>query len=644
MKRLIVISGCLALLVAAASCVKKAVETDFPTPENAMVQASVSAVIADTKVSLSGVSPRWEAGDRIAVFTTDGTLCPAFTTSDSGTTATFSGTKPEGSTLAFAVYPYSAAVSASGSSYTISVPAEQDGSIGSAVMAASADGDVLRFSNLCSVIKLSVPASLGVRKIEVIGDNALSGSFTVSSSLAVTAPSSPSDAEKRVSVSSSSNLSGEVLIAVIPSSSKKLQMVLTNASGKAALVSNDLGSALAAGHIKNLGSVPTSLSFNEIALIGSSTGTQSYTSVSQPSKPQLTNGDFETWLDSGNLPYNWNSFQTAGGTWASLGYDSSNRQVGRSTDKRPGSSGNYSCMIWARKIFNVIAQGNLTTGRINAGSMSATGAENYNLTLRGQTSTVGGTANPFYMSFTGRPDSVAVWLKFTQTSTDSSHPYGKFEVVLHDDFDYIRGYAKESDKSHKIAEANNSAFTKCGWTRFAIPFTYSSDASPKYALACASTNAYPGGGKEGDYLYIDDIEMIYNLYNLRTDANGWATLCLGYDALVPSGATAYYVTEVKCGYASLKEIPSGTLIPKGTAVLVKGSASSVYAFNGREADVSGKDKASVSGNLLKGTLTSISRPGGTCRVLSSSESTSGMATFGAYTGSTIAANTAYLTQ
>ena len=63
-----------------------------------------------------------------------------------------------------------------------------------------------------------------------------------------------------------------------------------------------------------------------------------------------------------------------------------------------------------------------------------------------------------------------------------------------------------------------------------------------------------------------------------------------------------------------------------------------YTFDGSK-----NTAVTVTGNLLQGTLTSISKPGGTCRVLSS-ESTSSMAAFGAFTGSTIAANTAYLTQ
>ena len=660
MKKIISMLACAAAILA-ASCEKNAAETDIPSQEPVMVPASVTATIADTKVSLSGVSPQWSKNDQIAVYTTDGYKC-TFTTQDSGSTASFSGTKPEGSTLGFAVYPSGSAISVSSGTYTLSVPAEQDGTINSAVMAAKAGsaGDTFAFENLSCVVKLNIPSSLNVRKVELVSESALSGNFTVNgSTLAVTAPSSPAEAAKSVSVSSSSALNGDVFLSIIPSSGKSLQMILTNASGKCVLISKDLGSALAKGHIKNLGSVPTSVTFSDVAKIGSSTSSQSYVSATQPGKPQITNGDFETWtIDGANLPNNWNSFQTAGGSLASSGYDSSNRQVQRNTDKRPGSSGSYSCLIWSRRIYmlfgavNVVAQGNLTSGQVIAGNTTAAGTGNYNKTSRGKTDSK--TGNPLYSTFTSRPDSMAVWVKFIPYGTDSSHPYAKVEAFLHDNSDYQRGYnASDCTGGTVIAEAVNMNLQKTNntWKRLSIPFTYHNSSNPSYALINIATNAYPGGGNaeknstdvtKADRLYIDDLEMIYNLYNLKTSSTGWATLCLNYDALVPSGATAYIVTKVACGYASLKEIPAGTVIPKNTGVLVKGSANTTYAFNGSASDINGKTKASVSGNLLKGTTVSTSKPSGTCRVLSS-ESSSSLAAFGAFT-STIAANTAYLTQ
>ena len=190
------------------------------------------------------------------------------------------------------------------------------------------------------------------------------------------------------------------------------------------------------------------------------------------------------------------------------------------------------------------------------------------------------------------------------------------------------------------------------WKRLSIPYKYNLTSNPSFILVNISTNAFPGGGNadqgskggnNADKLYVDDIEMIYNLYNLRTNANGWATLYLNYATPVPSGVTAYYIKKVAGGFAELTAIPAGQVIPAHTGVLIKGSANTTYAFNGSAADIKNKTVATVTGNLLQGTTTAISKPAGTCRVLSS-ESTSSMAAFGAFTGSTIAANTAWLTQ
>ena len=655
MKQLTFTLLCAAALVCAASCQKEFADSD------GMVPVTISASLPDTKVAIDGVSPKWQSGDKIAVFTTDGTLCPAFSTTDGGSqSATFSGSKPDGSTLGVAVYPYDAAVSMSGSTVTINIPSEQDGKAANAVMAAPA-GESFNFQNLLSVVKLNIPSSLDIRKVEILREAPASGKASFNTGTMVL--SAASDAGSSVSVSTGSTLSGEVFVSMLPASSTKVEMILTNGRGKMALISKNLTSGATAGRIKDLGSVPSSLSFSDVALLSSATSAQSYSAATQPSKPQITNGDFETWtVDGANLPNNWNSFQTAGGSLAGSGYDKNNRQVRRESDTRPGTSGNYSCLIWSRRIYisilgiviaDVVAQGNLTTGQVIAGNMTASGTGNYNMTNRGQTHNA--TGNPLYSTFTGRPDSLAVWVKFIPYGTDSSHPYAKVEAFLHDNNNYQRGYnASDCTGGTVIGEAGEQQLQKTNgaWKRLSLPFTYSNSSNPSYALINIATNSYPGGGNaeknssdvtKADRLYIDDIEMVYNLYNVKTDASGWATLYLGYDALVPSGVTVYYVNKAACGYASLVPVYPGNVLPKNTAVLVKGSANTTYAFNGRGADVDGKARVNVSGNLLKGTLVDCSKPSGTCRVLSG-ESSSSMAVFGNFSGSTLKANTAWLAE
>lgn len=356
--------------------------------------------------------------------------------------------------------------------------------------------------------------------------------------------------------------------------------------------------------------------------------------------PQITNGDFETWtFDGANLPNYFNSFQTADGLFSGLAYDKNNRQVKRSTDKRPGSPGSYSCSIWSRKVSGVVAQGNLTTGRVHAAAMSATGKNNYNYSDRDGSNTNNGVNNPCAMPFTGRPDSLVVWVKFIPNGTDSSHPYAKVTATIHSDFDYIDGYAQTSDSKYVVATAINMTIAKTNgqWKRLSIPFKYTNNgAQPKYILLSAATNAYPGGGNENDYLYLDDITLVYKQsYRLDIPSQGWATLCLDFNAKAPAGAKVYTVTELVAGYAKLQEIPAGSIIPANTGLLVRSDASSVTF------ESSIMDPMSVSGNILKGRTTAGSCQAGQYYVLSPA-STKDRAVFGLYQGTSLAANKAYI--
>ena len=357
-------------------------------------------------------------------------------------------------------------------------------------------------------------------------------------------------------------------------------------------------------------------------------------------RPQITNGDFETWtFDGANLPNYFNSFQTADGLFSGLAYDKNNRQVKRSTDKRPGSPGSYSCSIWSRKVSGVVAQGNLTTGRVHAAAMSATGKNNYNYSDRDGSNTSNGVKNPCAMPFTGRPDSLVVWVKFTPNGTDSSHPYAKVTATIHSDFDYIDGYAQTSDSKYVVATAINMTIAKTNgnWKRLSIPFNYKNNgAQPRYILLSAATNAYPGGGHENDYLYLDDITLVYKqTYQLSIPSQGWATLCLDFNAKVPAGAKVYTVTELVAGYAKLQEIPAGSIIPANTGLLVRSDASSVTF------ESSIMDPMSVSGNILKGRTTAGGCQAGQYYVLSPA-STKDRAVFSLYQGTSLAANKAYI--
>ena len=93
---------------------------------------------------------------------------------------------------------------------------------------------------------------------------------------------------------------------------------------------------------------------------------------------QVQNGGFEEWetvsyqLQSGEAktgeePVHWNSFLTGTGTLKTVAGDN---QLEKVEDPRPGSEGKYSAKLFARNVLSSIyAQGNLTTGCINMGSI-----------------------------------------------------------------------------------------------------------------------------------------------------------------------------------------------------------------------------------------------------------------------------------
>lgn len=225
---------------------------------------------------------------------------------------------------------------------------------------------------------------------------------------------------------------------------------------------------------------------------------------------QVQNGGFEDWetvsyeKKSGEEPVHWSSFLDGTGSLKSIAGVS---QTVSSTDVRPGSAGSRSAKIYSRNvILGIMAQGNLTTGCVNMGSMSAgdaAGNFNYtNLSVPGQN-----------MPFTGKPDAMHVWVKFTGSTykakaTTLLHTAGTYQDPYSDASDVMKDAAK---KAQLVATATNTKIaSKDGWQELTIPFTYA-DASltPAYALVSFATSAQPGKGTAGDAMLIDDLTYLY---------------------------------------------------------------------------------------------------------------------------------------
>lgn len=227
--------------------------------------------------------------------------------------------------------------------------------------------------------------------------------------------------------------------------------------------------------------------------------TASLLSLSTFAQTQVTNSDFEAWgsVSSGQEPNNWNSFLTAGG---SLSWAASD-QCQSSTDIRPGSTGTKSAKIFSVSTFGVIANGNLTLGKINMGNASPSSTSNYN-------SSIVSDAN-FSEAITDSPDSLVFWAKFIPVNGSGSDS-ARVSAIMHDNYE-LRDPIDAGSTSHVVATAIRNFKTANGWMRMAVPFTYSGPSTnPQFLLLTFTTNKNPGGGSGNDELFIDDMTLVYN--------------------------------------------------------------------------------------------------------------------------------------
>jgi hypothetical protein len=217
--------------------------------------------------------------------------------------------------------------------------------------------------------------------------------------------------------------------------------------------------------------------------------------------PQVNNSGFENWETTTNEkaePLEWNSFKTASGSLASFG----SQQLNRSTDVRPGSSGIYSAYIWAKFVVVSIANGNLTTSRINMGSTTPSNSSNYNYTVTSNSA--------FCETLGGHPDSLVVWVK-TIIANSSNQP--RIRAVIHDTYDYRDPSGSDANSPNHVVANATLNFTSVNnvWLRKSIPFSYTGPAtSPNYIMVTFTTCKDPGVGTANDAFYIDDLLLVYN--------------------------------------------------------------------------------------------------------------------------------------
>lgn len=209
----------------------------------------------------------------------------------------------------------------------------------------------------------------------------------------------------------------------------------------------------------------------------------------------------------GKEPEHWHSFITGSGSLIAAAANP--KQLVESPEVRPGSRGQKSACLVSKLTLGVRANGNMTCGRINGGSMSATDSTlNY---------AYSDYSDPdFNLPFNGRPDSMVVWVKYKPADGNAANPANaaNCSAVLHTSGYYQEPAANCVAQVAGAARQDVHAVEGNNWQRLAIPFTYTEE-TPEYALITFTTCAVPGGGSSAknvglDSLFVDDVEMIYN--------------------------------------------------------------------------------------------------------------------------------------
>ena len=223
---------------------------------------------------------------------------------------------------------------------------------------------------------------------------------------------------------------------------------------------------------------------------------------------QFENRGFESWANFGSSnssiePVRWHSTKSATGTFSGF----LSQQIEPSNQVRPGSTGSKSARLWPTSVMGVTANGNMTNGRMNAGSMSATGSGNYNYTQRSD--------ERFNTPITTVPDSLTVWVCFRCADPNQN---GQARAVVHGDADFkfiSNGTVEPADKLVATAvqafKRTSGAGGSYTWRRLSIPFTNNGPCNdPRYILFTVTTNEVPGEGGTSDDLFVDDILLVYN--------------------------------------------------------------------------------------------------------------------------------------
>jgi len=281
----------------------------------------------------------------------------------------------------------------------------------------------------------------------------------------------------------------------------------------------------------------------------------------------ITNGGFENWGntvpagDTHTEPTNWYSNQSGSST-ASLGGQTCFK------DATLFHTGMYSVRVETISgPFSTTINGNVTTGVVNAPTLSK--ADGYIGTTNYST-----PSDTRRMNFTGRPDSLVGWYRYTPGGAGEQ---GKVRAILHT--------ADYSDPETPSTYHTNPTANKVGdvtfftptttvstWTRFSVPFTYTGTGFPAYIMINVTSSANQTTTINGSKLWLDDIEAVY----ASASTTCGVPTGLAASAITTTGATVSW-TEPAGSIGSEYVIATTPGIPTGAGT---GTTTLTHSFTG----------------------------------------------------------------
>lgn len=239
---------------------------------------------------------------------------------------------------------------------------------------------------------------------------------------------------------------------------------------------------------------------------------------------QLPNAGFENFHEASydsaksQEPNGWHSFMSSTGSMAGM-VSAAVHTYASSEVRENAAEDNKQCVkivstpVKVGSLVAASANGTITTGRLKAGSMTASSKDNCSF-LDFSSTGVDANGDPFYTVLNNKPDAMKVWVKF-KAGEGNKNPKATISALLTNG-NYAQDPEDDKYASNIIGRAQNSSIeSKDEWQEITIPFTYDNENEmPKAALVTMSTCAVPSGGSKSetnpDVLYVDDVEMVYN--------------------------------------------------------------------------------------------------------------------------------------